>query len=71
MSTDLLSYEDNHISFSRSPSKNEMINNFINQKKISGFSYCHLTGGVGVPGTQKHVNYSDVWVDALSNNITA
>ena len=67
----LLDYYDNHAEFIEPESrKNEMINNFIKPGlEDLSVSRTSFDWGIPVPGDPKHVIY--VWVDALSNYITA
>ncbi|WP_020616815.1 methionine--tRNA ligase [Paenibacillus daejeonensis] len=67
----LLQYYDAHPDFIQPESrKNEMINNFI-KPGLEDLAVSRTTfdWGVKVPGDPKHVIY--VWIDALSNYITA
>lgn len=67
----LLNYYENNVEFIEPESrKNEMINNFIKPglENLS-VSRTSFDWGIRVPGDAKHVIY--VWVDALSNYITA
>lgn len=67
----LLSYYEEHSDFIQPESrKNEMINNFI-KPGLEDLAVSRTTfdWGVKVPGDPKHVIY--VWIDALSNYITA
>lgn len=67
----LLAYYDEHPEFIEPESrKNEMINNFI-KPGLEDLSVSRMSfdWGVKVPGDPKHVIY--VWVDALTNYITA
>ncbi|CAM3962747.1 methionine--tRNA ligase [Paenibacillus alkaliterrae] len=67
----LLQYYEEHPDFIQPESrKNEMINNFI-KPGLEDLAVSRTTfdWGVKVPGDQKHVIY--VWIDALSNYITA
>ncbi|MGI8317342.1 methionine--tRNA ligase [Halobacillus mangrovi] len=63
-------YEKNPTFIQPESRKNEMINNFI-KPGLEDLAVSRTTfdWGVGVPGNQKHVIY--VWIDALSNYITA
>ncbi len=67
----LLDYYENHVEFIEPESrKNEMINNFIKPGlEDLSVSRTSFDWGIPVPGDPKHVIY--VWVDALSNYITA
>ena len=67
----LLNYYENHVEFIEPESrKNEMINNFIKPGlEDLSVSRTSFDWGIRVPGDAKHVIY--VWVDALSNYITA
>ncbi|WP_181351128.1 methionine--tRNA ligase [Thalassobacillus sp. CUG 92003] len=67
----LLEFYENNPTFIQPESrKNEMINNFIKPGlEDLAVSRTTFNWGVGVPGNQKHVIY--VWIDALSNYITA
>ncbi|MDN3451168.1 methionine--tRNA ligase [Planococcus sp. APC 3906] len=67
----LLDYYENHAEFIEPESrKNEMINNFIKPGlEDLSVSRTSFDWGIPVPGDPKHVIY--VWVDALSNYITA
>ncbi|SFJ69954.1 MULTISPECIES: methionine--tRNA ligase [unclassified Bacillus (in: firmicutes)] len=63
-------YEDNPHFIQPESRKNEMINNFIKPGlEDLAVSRTSFAWGVRVPGNPKHVIY--VWVDALSNYITA
>ncbi|MFD3448297.1 methionine--tRNA ligase [Microbacteriaceae bacterium 4G12] len=63
-------YEDNPQFIQPESRKNEMINNFIKPGlEDLAVSRTSFEWGVKVPGNPKHVIY--VWVDALSNYITA
>ncbi|CDN39127.1 methionine--tRNA ligase [Bacillus thuringiensis] len=63
-------YEDNSHFIQPESRKNEMINNFIKPGlEDLAVSRTSFDWGVRVPGNPKHVIY--VWVDALSNYITA
>ncbi|MCM3738167.1 methionine--tRNA ligase [Bacillus cytotoxicus] len=63
-------YEDNPSFIQPESRKNEMINNFIKPGlEDLAVSRTSFDWGVRVPGNPKHVIY--VWVDALSNYITA
>ncbi|OJD44680.1 methionine--tRNA ligase [Bacillus sp. 4048] len=63
-------YEDNPQFIQPESRKNEMINNFIKPGlEDLAVSRTSFDWGVRVPGNPKHVIY--VWVDALSNYITA
>ncbi|WP_429713377.1 methionine--tRNA ligase [Bacillus rhizoplanae] len=63
-------YEDNPHFIQPESRKNEMINNFIKPGlEDLAVSRTSFDWGVRVPGSPKHVIY--VWVDALSNYITA
>ncbi|EJQ42960.1 methionine--tRNA ligase [Bacillus wiedmannii] len=63
-------YEDNPHFIQPESRKNEMINNFIKPGlEDLAVSRTSFDWGVRVPGNPKHVIY--VWVDALSNYITA
>ncbi|MEH6890973.1 methionine--tRNA ligase [Bacillus sp. JJ864] len=63
-------YEDNPNFMQPESRKNEMINNFIKPGlEDLAVSRTSFDWGVRVPGNPKHVIY--VWVDALSNYITA
>ncbi|WP_128895634.1 methionine--tRNA ligase [Longirhabdus pacifica] len=67
----LLKYYEDHPDFIQPTSrKNEMINNFI-KPGLEDLAVSRTTfdWGVKVPGDPKHVVY--VWIDALSNYITA
>ncbi|MEC5426014.1 methionine--tRNA ligase [Virgibacillus sp. C22-A2] len=67
----LVQYYDDHPEFIQPESrKNEMLNNFI-KPGLEDLAVSRTTfdWGVKVPGDPKHVIY--VWVDALSNYITA
>ncbi|MFC4777431.1 methionine--tRNA ligase [Paenibacillus sp. GCM10023252] len=67
----LLKYYEDHSDFIQPESrKNEMINNFI-KPGLEDLAVSRTTfdWGVKVPGDPKHVIY--VWIDALSNYITA
>ncbi len=67
----LLKYYEEHPDFIQPESrKNEMINNFI-KPGLEDLAVSRTTfdWGVKVPGNEKHVIY--VWIDALSNYITA
>ncbi|MFE8704021.1 methionine--tRNA ligase [Cytobacillus sp. FJAT-54145] len=63
-------YEDNPTFIQPESRKNEMINNFI-KPGLEDLAVSRTTfdWGVKVPGNPKHVIY--VWIDALSNYITA
>ncbi|SFK57925.1 methionyl-tRNA synthetase [Halobacillus dabanensis] len=63
-------YEKNPNFIQPESRKNEMINNFI-KPGLEDLAVSRTTfdWGVGVPGNEKHVIY--VWIDALSNYITA
>lgn len=63
-------YEDNPSFIQPESRKNEMINNFI-KPGLEDLAVSRTTfdWGVPVPGNPKHVIY--VWIDALSNYITA
>jgi methionyl-tRNA synthetase len=63
-------YEENPEFIQPESRKNEMINNFI-KPGLEDLAVSRTTfdWGVKVPGDQKHVIY--VWIDALSNYITA
>lgn len=63
-------YEKNPTFIQPESRKNEMINNFI-KPGLEDLAVSRTTfdWGVGVPGNEKHVIY--VWIDALSNYITA
>ncbi|WP_332844049.1 methionine--tRNA ligase [Solibacillus palustris] len=67
----LLEYYENNLEFIEPESrKNEMINNFIKPGlEDLSVSRTSFDWGIKVPGDAKHVIY--VWVDALSNYITA
>ncbi|MGB2993521.1 MAG: methionine--tRNA ligase [Paenisporosarcina sp.] len=67
----LVKYYDEHVEFIEPESrKNEMINNFIKPGlEDLSVSRTSFDWGIRVPGDAKHVIY--VWVDALSNYITA
>ena len=67
----LLQYYEEHPDFIQPESrKNEMINNFIKPGlEDLAVSRTTFNWGVKVPGDPKHVVY--VWIDALSNYITA
>lgn len=67
----LLEYYENNVEFIEPESrKNEMINNFIKPGlEDLSVSRTSFDWGIKVPGDPKHVIY--VWVDALSNYITA
>jgi methionyl-tRNA synthetase len=67
----LLNYYENNVEFIEPESrKNEMINNFIKPGlEDLSVSRTSFDWGIRVPGDAKHVIY--VWVDALSNYITA
>ncbi len=67
----LLKYYEDHVEFIEPESrKNEMINNFIKPGlEDLSVSRTSFDWGIRVPGDAKHVIY--VWVDALSNYITA
>ncbi|MFC6039571.1 methionine--tRNA ligase [Paenisporosarcina macmurdoensis] len=67
----LVKYYDEHLEFIEPESrKNEMINNFIKPGlEDLSVSRTSFDWGIRVPGDAKHVIY--VWVDALSNYITA
>ncbi|EIT84199.1 methionyl-tRNA ligase [Fictibacillus macauensis ZFHKF-1] len=63
-------YEDNPHFIQPESRKNEMINNFIKPGlEDLAVSRTSFDWGVKVPGNPKHVVY--VWIDALSNYITA
>ncbi|WP_420792380.1 methionine--tRNA ligase [Bacillus cereus] len=63
-------YEDNPHFIQPESRKNEMINNFIKPGlEDLAVSRTSFDWGIRVPGNPKHVIY--VWVDALSNYITA
>ncbi|HSU80591.1 MAG TPA: methionine--tRNA ligase [Candidatus Angelobacter sp.] len=63
-------YEDNPTFIQPESRKNEMINNFIKPGlEDLAVSRTAFEWGVKVPGNPKHVVY--VWIDALSNYITA
>ncbi|PBB04923.1 MULTISPECIES: methionine--tRNA ligase [Salimicrobium] len=63
-------YEDNPKFIQPESRKNEMINNFIKPGlEDLAISRTTFDWGIGVPGNEKHVIY--VWIDALSNYITA
>ena len=67
----LLEFYENNPNFIQPESrKNEMINNFI-KPGLEDLAVSRTTfdWGVGVPGNAKHVIY--VWIDALSNYISA
>lgn len=67
----LLQYYEEHPDFIQPESrKNEMINNFI-KPGLEDLAVSRTTfdWGIKVPGNHKHVIY--VWIDALSNYITA
>ena len=71
MSIDLLQYYEENPDFIQPESrKNEMINNFI-KPGLEDLAVSRTTfdWGIKVPGDPKHVIY--VWIDALSNYITA
>ncbi|MBX0359899.1 methionine--tRNA ligase [Halobacillus sp. Nhm2S1] len=63
-------YEKNPTFIQPESRKNEMINNFI-KPGLEDLAVSRTTfdWGIGVPGNEKHVIY--VWIDALSNYITA
>ncbi|RWZ50152.1 methionine--tRNA ligase [Halobacillus fulvus] len=63
-------YEQNPKFIQPESRKNEMINNFI-KPGLEDLAVSRTTfdWGIGVPGNEKHVIY--VWIDALSNYITA
>ena len=63
-------YEENPEFIQPESRKNEMINNFI-KPGLEDLAVSRTTfdWGVKVPGNPKHVIY--VWIDALSNYITA
>ncbi|MEC3882232.1 methionine--tRNA ligase [Halobacillus sp. HZG1] len=63
-------YEKNPKFIQPESRKNEMINNFI-KPGLEDLAVSRTTfdWGIGVPGNEKHVIY--VWIDALSNYITA
>lgn len=63
-------YEDNPLFIEPESRKNEMINNFI-KPGLEDLSVSRMSfdWGIKVPGDPKHVIY--VWVDALTNYITA
>ncbi|WP_077210334.1 methionine--tRNA ligase [Bacillus dakarensis] len=63
-------YEENPGFIQPESRKNEMINNFI-KPGLEDLAVSRTTfdWGIGVPGNPKHVIY--VWIDALSNYITA
>ncbi|MCA0985647.1 methionine--tRNA ligase [Halobacillus yeomjeoni] len=63
-------YEQNPTFIQPESRKNEMINNFI-KPGLEDLAVSRTTfdWGIGVPGNEKHVIY--VWIDALSNYITA
>lgn len=63
-------YEENPEFIQPESRKNEMINNFI-KPGLEDLAVSRTTfdWGIKVPGNQKHVIY--VWIDALSNYITA
>jgi len=67
----LLEYYQDNLEFIEPESrKNEMINNFIKPGlEDLSVSRTSFDWGIRVPGNEKHVIY--VWVDALSNYITA
>ena len=67
----LLQYYEDNLEFIEPESrKNEMINNFIKPGlEDLSVSRTSFDWGIRVPGDAKHVIY--VWVDALSNYITA
>lgn len=67
----LLQYYQDNLEFIEPESrKNEMINNFIKPGlEDLSVSRTSFDWGIRVPGNEKHVIY--VWVDALSNYITA
>ena len=63
-------YEENPRFIQPESRKNEMINNFIKPGlEDLAVSRTSFDWGVKVPGDPKHVIY--VWIDALSNYITA
>ena len=63
-------YEENPDFIQPESRKNEMINNFIKPGlEDLAVSRTSFDWGVNVPGNPKHVIY--VWIDALSNYITA
>jgi methionyl-tRNA synthetase len=63
-------YEDNPTFIQPESRKNEMINNFIKPGlEDLAVSRTAFEWGIKVPGNPKHVIY--VWIDALSNYITA
>lgn len=63
-------YEDNPDFIHPESRKNEMLNNFINPGlEDLAVSRTTFDWGIKVPGDPKHVIY--VWIDALSNYITA
>ena len=63
-------YEDNPNFIEPESRKNEMINNFIKPGlEDLAVSRTSFKWGIPVPGDEKHVIY--VWIDALSNYITA
>ncbi|WP_062515809.1 methionine--tRNA ligase [Halobacillus sp. KGW1] len=63
-------YEQNPTFIQPESRKNEMINNFI-KPGLEDLAVSRTTfdWGIGVPGNEKHVIY--VWIDALTNYITA
>ncbi|WP_394220113.1 methionine--tRNA ligase [Halobacillus trueperi] len=63
-------YEKNPTFIQPESRKNEMINNFI-KPGLEDLAVSRTTfdWGIGVPGNEKHVIY--VWIDALSNYISA
>ena len=63
-------YEENPEFIQPESRKNEMINNFI-KPGLEDLAVSRTTfdWGIKVPGNPKHVIY--VWIDALSNYITA
>mgnify|MGYP001411110474 CR=1 FL=1 len=67
----LMEYIETHPEFIQPPSrKNEMINNFLKPGlEDLCVSRTSFDWGIPVPGDEKHVIY--VWLDALSNYITA
>src|SRR5699024_12576277 len=63
-------YEAHHEFILPESRKNEMLNNFINPGlEDLAVSRTTFDWGIKVPSNQKHVVY--VWIDALSNYITA
>jgi len=59
----------NKIDIIPSDRKTELINNFINELQDLSISRTNFNWGIEVPNDKKHIIY--VWIDALSNYITA